>query len=85
LCDRDHAEHVRLEHGAQSVVEVVPVSIPGLRVYCATTEDLRIGMKECHAVARTERRRSEWWAVALAEAITTFTRLEHQANAVPQT
>jgi AraC-like DNA-binding protein len=45
-----------------SVADVVPVSIPGLRVFRSTTEELRVGMKECHAVARTERGRSEWWA-----------------------
>ena len=45
-----------------SVAEVVPVSLPGLRVLRSTTEELRVGMKEYHAVARTERGRSEWWA-----------------------
>lgn len=45
-----------------SVAEVIPVSLPSLRVYRSTTEELRVGMKQCHAVARTERGRSEWWA-----------------------
>lgn len=45
-----------------SVSELIPVSMPGLRVFRATTEELRIGMKEYHAVGRTERGRSEWWA-----------------------
>ena len=45
-----------------SGAEAMPVSIPGLRVFRSTTEQLRVGMKECHAVARTERGRSEWWA-----------------------
>jgi AraC-like DNA-binding protein len=45
-----------------SVDEVVPVSLPGLRVFRSTTDQLRVGMKAYHAVARTERGRSEWWA-----------------------
>jgi AraC-like DNA-binding protein len=45
-----------------SVDGLLPVAIPGLRVYRSTTEQLRVGMKECHAVARTERGQSEWWA-----------------------
>jgi AraC-like DNA-binding protein len=45
-----------------SAHDVVPVSIPNLRVLRSTTEVLRIGMKEYHAVARTERGRSEWWS-----------------------
>jgi|RhiMethySRZTD1v2_1073278.scaffolds.fasta_scaffold13870_3 AraC-like DNA-binding protein len=45
-----------------SVGEVIPVSVPGLRVVRWTTDELRVGMKEFHAVARIERGRSEWWA-----------------------
>jgi AraC-like DNA-binding protein len=45
-----------------SVTEVIPVSLPGLRAFWSTTEELRVGMKEHHAVARTERGRSQWWA-----------------------
>lgn len=45
-----------------SLADVIPVSIPGLRVVRWTTDELRVGMKEYHAVARIERGRSEWWA-----------------------
>ena len=45
-----------------SVDEVITNSRPGLRAFRSTTEQLRVGMKEYHAVARTERGRSEWWA-----------------------
>lgn len=45
-----------------TAAEAIPVSIPSLRVFRSTTEQLRVGMKACHAVARTERGRSEWWA-----------------------
>ena len=45
-----------------SGAESMPVSIPGLRVFRSTTEELRVGMKECHVIGRTERGRSEWWA-----------------------
>jgi len=44
-----------------SVDEVVPVSVPGLRVMRTTTDELRVGMKQCHAVSRSEHGRSEWW------------------------
>jgi AraC-like DNA-binding protein len=47
---------------AMSGNEVIPVSLPGLRVLRSTTDELRVGIKEYHAVARTERGRSEWWA-----------------------
>lgn len=40
----------------------VPVSVPGLRVVRATSDVLRVGMKEYHAVARLERGHSEWWS-----------------------
>jgi AraC-like DNA-binding protein len=42
--------------------EVIPVSLPGLRVLRSTTDQIRVGIKEHHAVARTERGRSEWWS-----------------------
>lgn len=45
-----------------SVTEQIPVSIPDLRVLRVTTGELRVGMKEIHAVTRLERGRSEWWA-----------------------
>jgi AraC-like DNA-binding protein len=43
-------------------VDLLPVSMPGLRVVRSTSEELRVGMKEYHAVARLEHGRSEWWA-----------------------
>jgi len=42
--------------------EVVPVSLPGLRVVRMTTAELRVGMKEHFTVARLENGHSEWWA-----------------------
>jgi len=45
-----------------SATDSVPVSLPGLRVFRSTTDQLRVGMKEHHVVARSERGRSEWWA-----------------------
>lgn len=47
---------------AMARVEVIPVSVPGLRVVRSTSDELRVGMKEHHAVGRTERGRSEWWS-----------------------
>jgi AraC-like DNA-binding protein len=43
-------------------MDVVPVAMPGLRVVRSTTDQLRVGMKEFHGVARVERGQSEWWA-----------------------
>jgi AraC-like DNA-binding protein len=45
-----------------SLTDVIPVSVPGLRVVRSTTDELRIGVKESHTVGRIERGRSEWWA-----------------------
>lgn len=42
--------------------DVIPVSVPGLKVVRSTSDALRVGMKEHHAVGRTERGRSEWWS-----------------------
>src|SRR5690606_15282686 len=42
--------------------EIVPVALPGLNVMRMTSAELRVGMKEYHAVARLERGRSRWWA-----------------------
>lgn len=42
--------------------EVIPVSVPGLKVVRSTTEELRVGVKEHHAIGRTVRGRSEWWS-----------------------
>jgi AraC-like DNA-binding protein len=39
----------------------LPVSVPRLRAFRTTTESLYAGVKQCHAVGRTERGRSEWW------------------------
>lgn len=44
------------------VPEVVPVALPGLRVIRMTSSELRIGMKEYHAVGRLEHGRSQWWS-----------------------
>jgi AraC-like DNA-binding protein len=40
----------------------LPVSVPGIRAFRSTTEQLRSGVKEYFAVGRTERGRSEGWA-----------------------
>lgn len=45
-----------------SPAEVIPVSLPGLRVVRVTTDALRTGIKEYYAVTRLEAGRSEWWA-----------------------
>jgi len=42
--------------------EVIPVSLPGLRVVRQTTQALRVAMKEHYAVTRLETGQSEWWA-----------------------
>jgi AraC-like DNA-binding protein len=42
--------------------EVIPVSLPGLRVVRQTTQALRVAMKEHYAVTRLETGRTEWWA-----------------------
>jgi AraC-like DNA-binding protein len=45
-----------------SVAQIIPVSVPGLRVVRTTIDGLRVGMKQHHVVSRTERGLSEWWA-----------------------
>jgi AraC-like DNA-binding protein len=42
---------------------LVPVSLPGLRVMRATTDAVRVGLKEQHVVARVEHGCSQWWAL----------------------
>lgn len=39
----------------------LPVSVPCLRAFRTTTNEIRAGVKEHFAVARIERGRSEWW------------------------
>lgn len=40
---------------------VTPVSMPGLQVLRGTTDEMYVGMKEYHSVARIERGRRQWW------------------------
>ncbi|MEO8702763.1 MAG: AraC family transcriptional regulator [Kofleriaceae bacterium] len=44
------------------VGDLIPVSVPGLRVVRSTIETLRVGMKEHYTIGRLEHGRSRWWA-----------------------
>jgi AraC-like DNA-binding protein len=44
------------------VAAAIPVSVHGLQVLRATSDELHVGVKDFHAVARIERGRKEWWA-----------------------